>query len=51
MQFDFSDEDTLALLNLLVDTIEAERYPFSPRVEVLRGVLAKLLPRGREIYP
>jgi hypothetical protein len=34
----------------LVEIIEAHRYPFPPRIQVLRGILAKLLPRGREIY-
>ena len=31
MQLDLSDEETRALLNLLIDTIEADRYPNSPR--------------------
>jgi hypothetical protein len=33
---DLTDEETFALLNLLVDTIEADRYPMSPRVGLLR---------------
>ena len=36
MQLDLTDEETFALLNLLVDTIEADRYPMSPRVGLLR---------------
>ena len=36
-----SDEETLALLNLLTATIENDRYPLSPRVQTLRGILAK----------
>jgi hypothetical protein len=36
-----SDEETFALLNLLVDTIESDRYPMSPRIRPLRGILAK----------
>ena len=31
MQLDLSDEETRALLNLLVETTEVDRYPFSPR--------------------
>jgi len=30
-----------ALLNLLLDTIEADRYPNSPRIRVFRDILAK----------
>jgi hypothetical protein len=41
---DLTDEETFALLNLLVDTIEADRYPMSPRIRLLRAILAK---RGR----
>jgi hypothetical protein len=50
MGLDLTDKETLALLSLLVDTIEANRFPFPPQIETLRGILAKLLPRGREIY-
>jgi len=31
MHLDLTDAETLALLNLLVETIEADRYPYSPR--------------------
>jgi hypothetical protein len=41
MTLDLTDEETLALLNLLIDTIEADRYPTSPRIRVLREILAK----------
>ena len=41
MQLDLTDEETFALLNLLVDTIEADRYPMSPRIRLLRELLAK----------
>src|SRR6516165_3240961 len=30
LQFDLTDEETLALLNLLTQTIETDRYPLSP---------------------
>jgi len=44
MQLDLNDEETLALLNLLTETIESDRYPFSQRVRMLRGILAKFGP-------
>jgi hypothetical protein len=46
MQLDLTDEETLALLNLLTETIEADRYPLSPRVQTFRGILAKFGPVG-----
>src|SRR5437667_24610 len=46
MQLDLTDEETLALLNLLTETIETDRYPLSPRVQTLRGILAKFGPMG-----
>ena len=41
MTLDLSDEETRALLNVLMDTIKDDRYPLSRRVELLRGILAK----------
>ena len=41
MQLELTDEGARAVLNLLVETIEADRYPFSPRIRVLRDILAK----------
>ena len=41
MRLDLTDEETLALLNLLVETIEADRYPYSPRIRLLQEILAK----------
>ena len=38
---DRTDEETLALLNLLVDTIEADRYPYSRRIRELRQIPGK----------
>ena len=40
-RLDLTDEETFALLNLLVDTIEADRYPMSPRIRLLREILGK----------
>jgi hypothetical protein len=41
MKLDLTDEETFAPLNLLVDTIEADRYPMSPRIRLSREILAK----------
>jgi hypothetical protein len=46
MQLDLTDEETLALLNLLTETIENDRYPLSPRIRTLRDILAKFGPMG-----
>jgi hypothetical protein len=46
MQLDLTDAETLALLNLLTETIEADRYPLSPRIQTLRAILAKFGPMG-----
>jgi hypothetical protein len=47
MQFDLNDAETLALLHLLVEIIEADRYPFSPCIRLLRAILAKFGEMGR----
>ena len=41
MILDLSDEEARGLLNLLIDTIEADRYPMSPRIRLLQAILAK----------
>jgi len=41
MHLALTDEETFALRNVLTQTIENDRYPLSPRVQVLRGILAK----------
>jgi len=46
MQLDLTDAETLALLNLLTETIEGDRYPLSPRIQTLRAILAKFGPMG-----
>ena len=51
MHPDLTDEETRALLNLLVETIEADRYPFSLSVRVLREILAKLGEMGPKPPP
>jgi hypothetical protein len=44
MQFELTDEEMLAILNLLVETIEADKFPRSPRIRILRATLAKFGP-------
>jgi len=41
MTLDLSDEQARALLNLLIDTIEADPFPNLPRIRLLREVLGK----------
>jgi hypothetical protein len=44
MHLDLTEEETSALLNLLTETIENDRYPLSPRIQTLRRILAKFGP-------
>ena len=39
-----TDDEKTALAALLKRTIDADRYPLSPRIGQLRGILAKLEP-------
>jgi hypothetical protein len=49
---DLSDEETAALTQELHNIVENDRYPFSPRIRTLRGILAKLRPEPvREPLP
>jgi hypothetical protein len=41
MQTDLDDVEARALLNLLLEAIENDRYPLSPRIRMLRQILAK----------
>ena len=51
MNVELSDGETAALTQELHDTVENDRYPFSPRIRTLRG-LAKLRPEpAREPLP
>ena len=38
-----TDEETLALVNLLERTIRDDPYPLSPRIRVLKAILDKLV--------
>jgi hypothetical protein len=52
MMLDLTDEETDALARLLSRTIDNDRYPLSPRVQTLKGILAKLRPEPvREPLP
>jgi hypothetical protein len=41
---DLTDEEAAALVRLLSDTINNDRYPLSPRIQILKAILAKLRP-------
>jgi hypothetical protein len=44
MSLDLTDEEAVALVQLLRRTIDDDRYPLSPRLASLRAILAKLDP-------
>jgi hypothetical protein len=44
MQLDLTDDETAALTRLLSNTIDADRYPLSPRIQTLKGILGKIRP-------
>jgi hypothetical protein len=46
MQLDLTDEEAAALLRELNKIIENDRYPLSPCIRTLRGILAKFGPIG-----
>ena len=41
---DLSDDEAAALAKLLTRTIADDRYPLSPRIQTLRGILGQLRP-------
>jgi hypothetical protein len=52
MNLDLSDEEGGALTQELHDIVENDRYPLSPRIRTLRGILNKLRPEPvREPLP
>ena len=52
MILDLTDEETDALARVLSKTIDDDRYPLSPRIRMLRGILAKIRPEPvREPLP
>jgi hypothetical protein len=42
MALDLTDEEKLGLAGLLKRAISDDRYPLSPRIRTLKGILAKL---------
>jgi hypothetical protein len=46
-----TDDDLAELARFLREAIEADRYPFSPRVKQLQGVLEKLAPPRPGLLP
>jgi hypothetical protein len=44
MQLDLNDDETAALARLLTNTIDADRYPLSPRIQTLKAILGKIRP-------
>jgi hypothetical protein len=52
MHWDLSDEETAALVRVLSDTIDGDRYPLSPRILTLKSILSKVQPQPvREPLP
>jgi hypothetical protein len=52
MNLDLTDAETPALLRLLTETIDGDRFPLSPRIQTLRAIRAKLRPEPpREPLP
>ena len=52
MTLDLTEEETAALARLLTNTIDADRYPLSPRIQLLKEILAKIRPEPeREPLP
>jgi hypothetical protein len=44
MTLDLTDNEKAALVELLRETIDRDRFPLSPRITQLRAILAKLAP-------
>ena len=44
MPIEFIEDERVALIDLVVGTIEHDPFPHSPRIQRLRGILAKLRP-------
>jgi hypothetical protein len=52
MNLALTDDETAALERLLSDAIDRDRYPLSPRIKMLKGILAKIRPEPtREPVP
>jgi hypothetical protein len=52
MMLDLTNEETDALARLLSRTIDDDCYPLSPRIQILKDILAKIRPEPpREPLP
>jgi hypothetical protein len=52
MRLDLNDEQTAALLTELDRIIDSDRFPFSPRIRMLKEIRAKIRPEpAREPLP
>ena len=52
MQLNLNDDEAAALTRLLTNTIDADRYPLSPRIQTLKAILGKIRPEPvREPLP
>jgi hypothetical protein len=47
MELDLTDEQAAALERLLSDATNRDRYPLSPRIKMLKGILAKIKPERK----
>ena len=46
MHLDLSDAETLALLDVLIETIENDRYPYSPRIRLMCTITSRVPKRA-----
>jgi hypothetical protein len=52
MELDLTDKETTALLSELDRIIDGDRFPFSPRIRMLKEIRAKIRPEAtREPLP
>jgi hypothetical protein len=52
MTLDLTEDETAALARLLTSTTDADRYPLSPRIQLLKDILGKIRPEpAREPLP
>jgi hypothetical protein len=51
MYLQLSDDEKIALIELLKRTIEADHYPLSPRIQMLKAILAELEPPADSVKP
>jgi hypothetical protein len=47
MNLDLTEEESAGLARLLTDAINGDRFPLSPRVQILKGILARIRPEPK----